>query len=144
MESEVQELLVPDHILPNFAALWPVRESLKVSDSDYHLYVIPLAEHLRRPTNEAWAWLLDVLSFIDLYRRLSGEDDAPSVPNQGLDALGNEDIAALLALCDFYDVPLQKALLEAVHARQYTVKPALPDDWTPRTPEEIAFRAEAA
>lgn len=150
-ELSVAQLRVPVYALPYFQAIWPERDALRRDGQDY---IVPLKPRLYPPSERAWQWLKDALALLILTRRLyalppydptaDNESIDVVVPFEMLDQLGPDEVAALLALADFYDIdgilePLV-VQLRRIHRR---IKPA-PSDWTPTRTEEIVFAKEAA
>lgn len=109
VQVEAPVLLLPQRLVPYFRVAEAFGDSLRMQRGQYAL---PLPRHLQPPTERTWQWLLDVLEIHEIVHRQLREPKADTkvlkkmgaIHMAGLRDAGPGELAALLALCDFYDV----------------------------------------
>ncbi len=110
MEVEVQPvvLLVPPALVRFFGVAAAFGDALKLRRGQYAL---PLAPHLKPPTERAWRWLLDALTLMEITERQARDTEESLkyimfgiADTRDLHDMGPGELTALLALGDFYDV----------------------------------------
>lgn len=114
MEVEPTELLLPRQLVQYFHVVESFSESLRMKRG---MIVIVLAPHLMPPSERAWQWVLDTLTTTEIYQRI-GVIDKGNWMHTLLIEMDPEELAALLALLDFYDVSVIRSHVVLVLAER--------------------------